>query len=114
MKCTNLTHKKGCNCKDVKIETTGSESALSDGSCKPKDIKMKIVPMEVKPNTDAIEMLEKAIEDLKLGELTSVGISWVTKEGSIGGDVSGSNNGILMWASLEHNAKSFYADIILA
>jgi len=82
--------------------------------CKTKEVDMKIVPMEVKPNSDAIEILERAIEDLKKGEITSVGISWVTKDGAIGGDVSGSNNGILMWASLEHNAKSFYADIILA
>lgn len=75
---------------------------------------MKIVPMEVKPNADAIEMLEKAIKALNAGDITSVGISWVTKDGEISGDVSAGNDGILMWASLEHNAKNFYANILLA
>jgi len=92
MKCTNLTHKRDCDCKD----------------------NMKIVPLKAKPNADDIEMLEEAIKEVKEGNITAMGISWVTKDGSIGGDVSASNNGLLMWASLEHNAKSFYTDILLA
>ena len=59
-------------------------------------------------------MLEKAIEDLRAGGITSVGISWVTRNGEISGDVSEGKDGILLWASLEHTAKSFYTDILLA
>jgi hypothetical protein len=73
----------------------------------------KIIPLKAKPNSDAIEMLESALERVRSGELSAVGLSWVTRDGSIGGDVSASNNGLLMWASLEHNARSFYTDILM-
>ena len=75
---------------------------------------IKVVPCKAKINTDAIKLLEDTLEKVKSGELVSVGVAWVTKDGSISGDVSKGNNGILMWASLEHNAKRFYTDVLLS
>jgi hypothetical protein len=71
---------------------------------------MKVVSIEKSQNNDAIEMLESAIESIKAGKITAVGISWVDDNNSIGGDISRGGNQILMWASLEHSAKSFYKD----
>ena len=59
-------------------------------------------------NAQAIKILESALEKVKQGELTSVAVSWVTKDEAIGGDISKGKNQILMWASLEHTARSFY------
>ena len=72
-----------------------------------------ITPKETQPNQDAIEMLEGMIERVKAGEVTTVGLAYTTKGGSIGGDVSKGNDNFLMWASLEHLARTFYADIVL-
>ena len=74
---------------------------------------VSITPRETQPNKDAIEMLESMIERVKAGEITSVGLAYTSKSGSIGGDVSKSNDKFLMWASLEHLARTFYADIVL-
>jgi len=73
---------------------------------------MKLVNIEKSENKDAIEMLEEVIEKVKSKNITAVGVSWVTSRGSIGGDMSSGDNNIMMWASLQHNANSFYNDII--
>ncbi len=69
---------------------------------------MKVVPISKDPNEDAIEMLEKAIKRVKSGELDSVALAWVTSDNGIGGDISRGTNTIMMFASLEHSARSFY------
>jgi len=74
---------------------------------------MKVVPMKIQPNQDAIEMLENALKRIKSGEITSVGLAYTSSEGSIGGDVSVGPNNFLMWASLEHLARTFYTDTVL-
>lgn len=63
-------------------------------------------------NHDALKLIKSVIAEINSGEIVSLGVSWVTKDGSIGGDVSRGNNNISMWASLEHSARSFYEDII--
>jgi len=69
---------------------------------------MNIVPIKKESNSDAIAMLEDAIERVKSGEITACAISWVTESNSIGGDISCGDNQILMWASIAHSANSFY------
>lgn len=69
-----------------------------------------IVEIKAHPNQDAIDVLEEALVRARSGDIVSVGISWVTKEKSICGDVSAGPNQILMFAALEHNARSFYMD----
>ena len=73
---------------------------------------IKVVREIIQPNDDAAKMLKDALERIESGELVAVGISWITRDGSIGGDVSSGPNNILMWASLEHNARSFYKDCV--
>ncbi|MEE9354229.1 MAG: hypothetical protein V3U75_01430 [Methylococcaceae bacterium] len=75
---------------------------------------MQIIPIKVQPNADAIKMLKEALEKIEEGEITAIGLAWTTKDGSISGDVSAGKDGLLMWAALEHVARNFYADIILA
>lgn len=74
---------------------------------------MEIVKISKHPNESAIEMLKKCIAEVESGEIITVGISWVTKDSSISGDVSAGEHNLLMWAALEHSARSFYEDIII-
>ncbi len=74
---------------------------------------MKSTPINIHSNAHAIKILESALEKVKCGEITSVAVSWVTKDEAIGGDVSKGQNQILMWASLEHTARSFYNDNVV-
>jgi len=74
---------------------------------------MELVPMPVTVNKEAIVVLKEAIEMVESGEITQLSLSWVKADGSIGGDISGGDNNIAMWASIEHSAKSFYIDAIL-
>jgi hypothetical protein len=75
--------------------------------------KMKVIPLKKQPNKDAVEMLENVIERVRSGEVTAVGLAYTTKGGSIGGDVSEGDDNFLMWASIEHLARTFYKDIVL-
>ena len=77
------------------------------------DKKMKVVPLKIQPNQDAIEMLESMIERVKTGEITSVGMAYTSSTGSIGGNVSKGSDNFLMWASLEHLARTYYGEIVL-
>lgn len=72
---------------------------------------MKIVPLNVQPNADAIEILKKALKKAEEGEITTVGVAWTTRDDSIGGDVSAGKDNFLMWAALEHIAREFYKEI---
>lgn len=101
-----------CNCGS--IEQAGSNSVFGGGLCKTKEIDLKIVPINVQPNADAIKMLEEALKKVKEGEITTIGLAWTTKDGSISGDVSAGKDNLRMWAALEHVARNFYAEIILA
>jgi len=73
---------------------------------------MQVIPIKKKPNLDAIEMLEDVISRIKSGEIAAVSVSWVTKDNAISGDVSNGENNLMMWASMEHSARSFYDDVI--
>ena len=72
----------------------------------------KVTQLERAPNQDAIDVLETALLKVRNGEIVALAVSWVGKDGSISGDISGGDNQILMWASLQHAAKSFYKDNI--
>lgn len=74
---------------------------------------MNIVKIRPSKNKDAIELMEEALEMVKSGEITSIALSWVTKDGGIGGDFSAGNDPILQWSSLRHCEMSFYKDIII-
>lgn len=63
-------------------------------------------------NSDALELIESMISRVKSGEITAIGISWVNKDGSIGGDTSSGTQNITLWASLEHNAREFYNNLV--
>lgn len=79
---------------------------------------MKLVQLDTKRkkvdeiNQDAIELIESMIPRIKSGEIKAIGIAWVDKDGSIGGDSSKGDNKISLWASLEHNAREFYNQIV--
>ena len=74
---------------------------------------MHIVPMKEKPNSDAIEVLENMIERVKSGEIKAVAISCITKDNGITGEISAGDNDILLWAAIEHSARSFYKDVVI-
>lgn len=69
---------------------------------------MKVVQIKSTVNGSAIEVLEETIERVKSGEITEVGIAFVTKEGSLGGRFSSGDKQITMWAALMHATKEFY------
>ena len=71
---------------------------------------MKVIPIGKSENKNAIQFLEETIDKVRAGTITAVAISWVESDNSIGGDVSNGGNQILMWAAMEHAAKSFYLD----
>ena len=73
---------------------------------------MKIVPLKIKPNQDAIQVLESILEKAKVGEIAAVSIAYVNKDNSIGGNTSSGDNNFAMWASLEHLARTFYNDLV--
>lgn len=75
---------------------------------------MKVVPISKAPNNDAIDMLERTIERVKSGEIESVALSWVTENNTIGGVISKGDSNILMFAAIEHTARSFYNDYLSA
>jgi hypothetical protein len=63
-------------------------------------------------NRDAVDMLKDAIRRIEQGEIKDVGISWVHRNGSVGGDVSEGSNDVLMSMSLIHTERSFYNSVI--
>jgi hypothetical protein len=63
-------------------------------------------------NKDAIDVLEKALERVKKGEIASVAVSWVTTDQSIGGDTSEGPNQIMLYASLQHSTNCFYNEYL--
>jgi len=87
-----------------------------DGACIAQRINDmgKLTPIKHQTNTAAIQILEAALAEARTGNIIDVSISWVTSEMAIGGDFSGGGNNIMMWASIEHSARSFYSDIIPA
>ena len=79
---------------------------------------MKLIKLEDKReqvdaiNEDALQLIESMITRIKSGEIAAVGISWVNKDGAIGGDTSSGCQNITLWASLEHNAREFYNSML--
>lgn len=55
----------------------------------------------------AIDDLEQALGRAKSGEIQAVCISWVKKDGSIGGSISLGKQNFCMIASLRHIARTF-------
>jgi len=72
-----------------------------------------ITSITISTNKSAIKILEEAIEMIKKREITQIALAWVTSDNSIGGDISEGGNNIMMWASLEHNARECYKNIVL-
>lgn len=73
----------------------------------------KITKLEAPANKDAIKLLEATILRVKSGEISQIALAWVTSDNSIGGDTSSGSNNIMMWASLEHNARHCYKTLVL-
>lgn len=71
-----------------------------------------IEEIKPQPNADAIEMLEDALQKAKAGEIVAVSVAWVTPGSTIGSEYSSTQSAFLLWASLEHATKSYYADVI--
>lgn len=63
-------------------------------------------------NYNALKLVKSIISGINTGDITSIGIAWVDKDGSIGGDISSGDNGLLMWASLENLAKQFHNELL--
>ena len=74
---------------------------------------MKPVDIKMRPNKDAIKLLETMIERVKSGEVNEVGLAFTTRDGSVGGDVSSGKNKFLMWAAIGHLERTFYADVVV-
>ena len=73
---------------------------------------MSVTELKKPTNKDAAEVLEEALERVRAGELTTVSVSWVTADGAIGGSNSSGGNTFTTWAAMEHNARSFYANVV--
>ena len=74
---------------------------------------MKVVEISNHVNEGAIDVLEKALKRVKRGEIKSIALSWIEGEKSICGDYSGGNDNILLWAAIEHTARSFYEENVI-
>ena len=74
---------------------------------------MEIVPIKNNVNKMALDVLHEAIAKVESGEIAQIALSWVCKDGVISGDISGGDNGLLMWAAIEHSARSFYNDVVV-
>ena len=48
-----------------------------------KEAVRKVSELRRKANIDAIEILEDALKDVKSGEIESIAISWVNKDGAL-------------------------------
>lgn len=64
-------------------------------------------------NKDSIKLLEEAMAMVKKGEISQIALAWVGYDNSIGGCVSEGAQDTMMWASLEHNARECYKNIVL-
>lgn len=64
---------------------------------------MHIIKLTSPQNKDAVELLETAIRRVKSGEITAVSLSWVTKSGSVAGDISSGKDVLKMIVSMENN-----------
>ncbi len=73
----------------------------------------KIAKIKAEVNKNAVEVLEAALVRVKSGEITAIGLSWVTSDLGIGCSSSSGPDNFKMWASLEHSAREFYVDNIL-
>ena len=73
---------------------------------------LEVVPIR-SANADAIDLLNEMIERVKDGEISAVSVSWVTSDNTIGGDTSSGDHQIMMWAALEHNARTFYTNHVI-
>lgn len=73
---------------------------------------MEIVKIKASTNKAAIELMEETLEKIKSGEITSIALSWVTKDGCISGDISSGETALLQWAAIRHTEISFYNDVI--
>jgi len=71
-----------------------------------------ITPIKPAENASAIKVLEVALEKAKQGEIRAVAIAYYGKEDNIEGDWSAGPKRILLWASIEHVAKSFYNQVV--
>jgi len=72
---------------------------------------MKLVGEKPHINNDAADVLESVLERVKSGEIQAVAVSWV-EGNAIDGDCSSGDNNIMLWAAIEHTARSFYEDVI--
>ena len=74
--------------------------------------RINIVSINPKYNSDAVEMLELALKQVRAGKIKCVAMAWVNSNSSIGGDVSSTDDKVRLWAALEHSTKSYYLDAI--
>lgn len=73
---------------------------------------LKVVPLTIEHNRDAVDLLKAMIKKVESGEVVSVAVAYVARGGSIGGDVSAGENNISIWAALEHTARHCYSEMI--
>lgn len=73
---------------------------------------VSIVDLKKSTNKDAEALLRDVSERIASGDINAIAVSWVTSSGSIGGDISSGENKFMMWAAMEHCARSFYTDSI--
>jgi len=69
---------------------------------------MVVASINKRPNPTAIDVLIKALEKARSGEIQAVCIAWVEDDLSINSKYSSGTNQIMTWASLELAAKQFY------
>jgi len=74
---------------------------------------MTVLEIKKKINKDAIEVLEEALNTVKSGEMVSVAVVGVLKNGGIYWDIGSGNNAFTMWAALMHTANEYYKENIV-
>jgi len=62
----------------------------------------KVVPLKPRQNSDAVEVLESVMKQVKSGKIRAIAISWVRPDGTIGGDISHGDNNFFMVASVRN------------
>lgn len=63
---------------------------------------MKVIPMKPRINPDAMDVLEQIMKRVQAGEIKAVAVSYVTNDHSVGGEISGGDDNLMMLAAIEN------------
>ena len=71
-----------------------------------------LVKKELVINSNAIELLEELLVEVKAGNISSIACCYITKDKDTGGAISEGEDTLLMWAGMMHMERNFYDGFI--